>query len=48
MTEDNLGYYLLSYRTEYDNGTSGYREVKVKTGDKKHKVRARKGYRYGA
>jgi VWFA-related protein len=48
VAEDNIGYYLLSYRAEYETGTSGYREVKVDTRDKSFKVRARKGYKYGA
>jgi VWFA-related protein len=47
VAKDTTGYYLLSYRSEYDRGTSGYREVKVETRDRKHDVRARKGYRYG-
>lgn len=51
VSEDNLGYYLLSYRSEFESGTSGYREVKVKvdnpTGGKKLKVKGRKGYRFG-
>ncbi len=47
VTEDNLGYYLLSYKAEYRTGDSGYREIKVKTKDKSYNVRARRGYRYG-
>ncbi|MEM9406494.1 MAG: VWA domain-containing protein [Acidobacteriota bacterium] len=51
VADDNLGYYLLSYRSEFERGTSGYREVKVKVarpeGGKKPKVKARKGYRFG-
>ena len=51
VSEDNLGYYLLSYRSEFEAGTTGYREVKVKvdnpTTGKKLKVKARKGYRFG-
>jgi VWFA-related protein len=42
------GDYLLSYRSEYPRGTSGYREVKVDTREKGYEVRARKGYLYGA
>jgi VWFA-related protein len=48
VAEDNLGYYLLAYRAEYETGTSGYRGVKVETRDKSFEVRARKGYKYGA
>ena len=31
VVEDNGGYYLLSYSTEYPAGHSGYREVSVRT-----------------
>jgi hypothetical protein len=48
VSEDNIGYYLLAYRAEYETGTSGYREVKVQTKDKSFVVRARRGYKYGS
>jgi VWFA-related protein len=47
VAEDNIGYYLLSYRSEYEAGTSGYREVDVDTQDSSFQVRARRGYKYG-
>jgi hypothetical protein len=47
VAKDTTGYYLLSYRSEYPRGTSGYREVTVKTRDQALDVRARKGYLYG-
>ena len=47
VANDNVGYYLISYRSDFPTGTSGYREVKVKTTEGKWKVRAREGYRYG-
>jgi VWFA-related protein len=47
VAEDNQGYYLLSYSSEYPNGQKGYREVEIETRNKDYKVRARKGYRYG-
>jgi VWFA-related protein len=47
VANDNIGYYLISYRSDFPTGTSGYREVKVDTADGKWKVRAREGYRYG-
>jgi VWFA-related protein len=47
VAEDTRGYYLLSYRSEYDRGTSGYREVKVTMRDKRYDVHARQGYLYG-
>jgi VWFA-related protein len=48
VSKDTAGYYLLSYRSEYPRGTSGYREVKVETRQKSYEVRARKGYLFGA
>ena len=47
VTEDNQAYYLISYRTEYDVGDAGYREVQVEVSNPDAKVRSRKGYRYG-
>lgn len=47
ISQENGGYYLLSYRTEVPAGERGYREVKVKTRAKKVHVRARRGFRYG-
>ena len=47
VTEDNQAYYLISYRTEYDIGDSGYREVEVQVDEPDAKVRSRNGYRYG-
>ncbi|MEJ2084670.1 MAG: VWA domain-containing protein [Acidobacteriota bacterium] len=47
VTQDNNGYYLLSYEAEYEAGDKGYREVSVETRNPNFKVRARKGYRYG-
>ena len=47
VAKDTAGYYLLSYRSEYPRGTSGYREVEVDTREKSYEVRARKGYLFG-
>jgi VWFA-related protein len=47
VTNDNLGYYLISYRSDFETGTTGYREVKVEAVEGRFKVRAREGYRYG-
>lgn len=47
VAEDNQGYYLLSYRSEYPRGTTGYREVEVRTVNEKLRLRHREGYRYG-
>jgi VWFA-related protein len=47
VSKDTAGYYLLSYRSEYPRGTSGYRDVKVDTRERGYEVRARKGYLFG-
>ena len=47
VTEDNAGYYLLSYSAEYPAGDSGYREVRVRTTNPTLRVRAREGYLFG-
>lgn len=46
-SEENLGYYLLSYRSEHPAGQTGYQEVTVKPRDPNLRLRARQGYRYG-
>ena len=48
ISDENSGYYLLSYSRPYPAGTSGYREVKVATRNPKFRVRARRGYLYGS
>jgi VWFA-related protein len=47
VAEENQGYYLLSFRSEYEAGTEGYRNIKVKVREGKYKVRSRTGFRYG-
>lgn len=47
VAEENQGYYLLSFRSEYESGTRGYRDIKVKVREGKYKVRSRTGFRYG-
>jgi VWFA-related protein len=47
VLEDTQGYYLLSFRSEYPRGTSGYREVRVRMREPGMNVRARTGYLYG-
>ncbi len=50
IAEDNNGYYLLSYRSEYtaqELDTDSYRKVSVKTVNPTFRVRARQGYRVG-
>ncbi len=48
IDRENAGYYLLAYRTAYPAGTTGYRDVEVKALTKKVRVRARRGFRFGA
>ncbi len=43
----NTGYYLLSFRSEVPGGERGYRHFRVKAKDRKVKVHARRGYRFG-
>ena len=47
VAEENQGYYLVSFRSEYEAGTQGYRNIKVKVRDGSYKVRSRTGFRYG-
>ena len=47
VAEENQGYYLVSFRSEYEAGTDGYRNIKVKVREGKYKVRSRTGFRYG-
>ncbi len=50
IAEDNNGYYLLSYRSEYtaaEASKDDYRKVSVKTVNPTFRVRARQGYRLG-
>lgn len=46
-SEDQHGYYLLSYQTEHPAGETGYQRVEVKTRNEELEVRSRTGYRYG-
>lgn len=48
IADENVGYYLLSYRSEHPRGKRGYQEIKVKTRMPKLVVRAPRGYRFGA
>ncbi|MEM9555355.1 MAG: VWA domain-containing protein [Acidobacteriota bacterium] len=48
IADENNGYYLLSYQSEHEAGETGYREVTVEVADPNLKVRARRGYLYGA
>ena len=48
IADESNGYYLLSYLAQHPAGEVGYRKVKVTTRNPEFRVRARKGYRYGA
>jgi VWFA-related protein len=47
VAAESTGYYLISYRSTYQRGDSGYREVEVGTPRGAYFVRGRKGYLYG-
>ena len=47
VSEENNGYYLLSYKTERPAGAKGYQKVRVKAANPEFKVKAREGYLYG-
>ncbi|MCY3964065.1 MAG: VWA domain-containing protein [Acidobacteria bacterium] len=47
VAEENQGYYLVSFRSEYEAGTQGYRGIRVKVREGNYKVRSRTGFRYG-
>jgi len=48
VNQENNGYYMLSFSARHPVGDEGYREVQVRTVNPTFRVRARKGYRYGA
>jgi VWFA-related protein len=48
ISQENAGYYLLSYQSEHPADEAGYQEVKVEVPEGNVKVRARRGYRYGS
>jgi hypothetical protein len=47
VSEDNGGYYLISYRSPHPEGESGYQRVQVRTVNREFETRAREGYLYG-
>ncbi len=47
VAAESTGYYLISYRSTYERGESGYREVEVGTPRGAYFVRGRTGYLYG-
>lgn len=47
IAQENVFYYLLSYRSEHPRGERGFQAVKVRLRTPGLIVRARRGYRYG-
>ncbi|MCP4245617.1 MAG: hypothetical protein GY778_01075, partial [bacterium] len=47
VANENVGYYLLSYRSEHPLGESGYQKIEVGARVPGVVVRAQRGYRYG-
>jgi len=47
ISEENGGYYLLSYQSRRETGESGFQKVKVKARNPELRVRARQGYIFG-
>lgn len=47
ITQENNGYYLLSYSTERPAGKTGFQRVEVKTVNPEFRVKSRQGYTYG-
>ena len=47
ISDENNGYYLISYRSAHPRGESGYQRVRVRTTNPQFEVKTRDGYRYG-
>jgi VWFA-related protein len=47
VSQENNGYYLLSYQSEQPAGRSGFQEVEVTVTNPEFRVKARRGYEYG-
>jgi len=47
VSQENNGYYLLSYRSEHPAGSAGFQGVEVKTANPEFRIKARQGYSYG-
>lgn len=47
VSDENNGYYLLSYSASHPSGRSGFQKVEVTTTNPEFRVRAREGYEYG-
>jgi VWFA-related protein len=48
VSEENSGYYLLSYQGSHPVGKSGFQNVQITTTNPEFRVRTRKGYAFGA
>lgn len=47
VSQENNGYYLLSYQSENPEGRSGFQQVEVKVKNPEFRVKARQGYELG-
>jgi VWFA-related protein len=47
VSQENNGYYLLSYQSENTEGRSGFQQVEVKVKNPEFRVKARRGYELG-
>ncbi|HVR98168.1 MAG TPA: VWA domain-containing protein [Thermoanaerobaculia bacterium] len=48
VSEENGGYYLLSYSSQHPAGKSGFQKVDIDTKDPSLRLRTRQGYTYGS
>jgi VWFA-related protein len=48
ISQENSGYYLLSYRSEHPAGSSGFQPVEVTTTNPELRVKVRTGYDWGS
>ncbi|MGD2114117.1 MAG: hypothetical protein PVG07_03630, partial [Acidobacteriota bacterium] len=47
LSEENDGYYLLSYTSQHPRGETGYQKIEIRTVNPELEVKAREGYRFG-
>lgn len=47
ISQENVGYYLISYQSTHPSSEAGYQRVKVRCKDRGVELRARKGYLFG-
>jgi VWFA-related protein len=47
ISEENIGYYLISYQSEHSATKAGYQEVEIRAHNRSIRLKSRKGYRFG-